>query len=214
MSLPNMLLEAAGEARGNRIYGVVAAIVTNNKDPEGAGRVKVKYPWLSETDESYWARVAAPMAGKGRGIYFLPEVEDEVLVAFEQGDWRFPYVVGALWNGKDAPPEKNDDGRNDVRVIRSRSGHVLRLTDADGKEMIEIIDKSEKNKLVFDTAKNSITITADKDITLSAPKGTIRLEAKKLEIKSTADTAIEADGGLDLKTIGTMNIKGATVNIN
>jgi uncharacterized protein involved in type VI secretion and phage assembly len=188
--------------------------VTNNKDPEGAGRVKVNYPWLSEADEGYWARVAAPMAGAGRGVYFLPEVGDEVLVAFEQGDLRFPYVVGALWNGKDAPPEKNDDGKNDVRVIRSRSGHVLRLTDTDGKETIEIIDKSGKNKLIFDTAKNTITITADKDITLSAPSGTVRIEARKLEIKSTADTAIEADGGLDLKTIGTMNIKGAMVNIN
>ena len=214
MSLPGILADAAGGAERGRIYGVVPAVVTNNKDPEGAGRVKVNYPWLSAEDEGYWARVAAPMAGAGRGVYFLPEVNDEVLVAFEQGDLRFPYVVGALWNGKDTPPVKNDDGKNDVRVIRSRSGHVLRLTDTDGKETIEIVDKSEKNKLVFDTAKNTITIVADKDITLSAPSGTIRIEARKLEIKSTADTAIEADGGLDLKTIGTMNIKGAVVNIN
>jgi uncharacterized protein involved in type VI secretion and phage assembly len=214
MSLPEMLADAARGAERGRIYGVVPAIVTNNKDPEGVGRVKVNYPWLSIEDEGYWARVAAPMAGAGRGVYFLPEVNDEVLVAFEQGDLRFPYIIGALWNGKDEPPVKNDDGKNDVRVIRSRSGHVLRLTDTDGKETIEIIDKSEKNKLVFDTAKNSITITADKDITLSAPSGTIRLEAKKLEIKSTGDTAIEADAGMELKTVGTMNIKGALVNIN
>ena len=66
------------------------------------------------------------LAGNLRGFYFLPEVDDEVLVAFEQGDARFPYVVGALWNGKDAPPEKNDDGQNNVRAIKSRSGHVIR----------------------------------------------------------------------------------------
>jgi uncharacterized protein involved in type VI secretion and phage assembly len=214
MSLSEMLLETARERNSDKIYGVVTALVTNNKDPESLGRVKVKYPWLSETDESSWARVASPMAGKERGLYFLPEVNDEVLVAFEQGDWRFPYVLGALWNGQDAPPMKNDDGKNDVRVIKSRSGHMVRLTDTDGKEMIEIIDKTGKNKLVFDTAKNTITLIADKDITLSATQGTIKLEAQKIEIKSSADTGIEAGAGMNVKATGTMNVKGAMVNIN
>jgi len=79
------------------------------------GRVKVKFPWLSDEHESWWARIATPMAGGGRGAYFLPEVNDEVLCAFEHGDVRFPYVVGALWNGKDAPPTTNDDGKNNFR---------------------------------------------------------------------------------------------------
>ena len=198
----------------HRIYGVVVGLVTNNQDPDGLGRVKVKFPWLSDEDESHWARVAAPMAGNNRGAYFLPEVEDEVLVAFEHGDPRFPYVVGALWNGKDVPPAKNDDGKNNVRVIKSRSGHVIRLTDEDGKEKIEIVDKSEKNSLVVDTAANTITITSDKDIVLSASKGAIKLDAKTIEIKSSADTKLESGAGLDVKASGTMNIKGATVNIN
>ena len=198
----------------HRIYGVVVGLVTNNQDPDGLGRVKLKFPWLSDEDESHWARVAAPMAGNDRGVYFLPEVEDEVLVAFEHGDPRFPYVVGALWNGKDVPPAKNDDGKNNVRVIKSRSGHVIRLTDEDGKEKIEIVDKSEKNSLVFDTAKNTITITSDKDIVLSASKGAIKLDAKTIEIKSSAATKLESGSGLDVKASGTMNIKGATVNIN
>jgi uncharacterized protein involved in type VI secretion and phage assembly len=214
MSLSEMLLESARERRSDKIYGVATALVTNNKDPDGLGRVKVKYPWLSDEDEGYWARIAAPMAGKERGLYFLPEVNDEVLVAFEQGDWRFPYVLGALWNGKDTPPVKNDDGKNDVRAIKSRSGHVVRLTDTDGKEKIEIIDKSQQNSIVFDTAKNSITIVAGKDISLSAVNGTIKLEAQKIEIKSSADTGIEAGAGLDVKATGTMNVKGAMVNIN
>ena len=93
----------ASPARNGRILGVVTGVVTNNKDPDKLGRVKVRFPWLSDTDESWWARVASPMAGKDRGVFFLPEVDDEVLVAFEHGDPRFPYVIGALWNGSTPP---------------------------------------------------------------------------------------------------------------
>jgi uncharacterized protein involved in type VI secretion and phage assembly len=202
------------DSLASRVSGVVVAVVTNNKDEDGLGRVKVRFPWLSEQDESQWARMAAPMAGKQRGIYFLPEVDDEVLVAFEHGDIRFPYVLGALWNGKDAPPETNGDGKNNLRVIRSRSGHVIRLNDEDGKETVEIVDKSEKNRILIDTAKNSITITSDKDITLSAAQGTITLDAQKIAIKSSADAKLEAGAGLDLKAQATLTVKGATVNIN
>jgi uncharacterized protein involved in type VI secretion and phage assembly len=201
-------------ASAARISGVVVGVVTNTQDPAGLGRVKVKFPWLSDSEESFWARVATPMAGKGRGFYFLPEVEDEVLLAFEQGDARFPYVLGALWNGQDKPPESNENGENNIRSIRSRSGHVIRLNDTDGEEKIEILDKSGKNTIVIDTAKNTITMTSEKDITLSASKGTIKLDAQKIEIKSSAETKIEAAAGMDVKATGTMNVKGATVNIN
>jgi uncharacterized protein involved in type VI secretion and phage assembly len=215
MNLFELISDSTAEAaRVGRINGVVIGVVTNNKDEEGLGRVKVRFPWLSEADESHWARIAAPMAGKQRGIYFLPEVDDEVLVAFEHGDVRFPYVLGALWNGQDAPPATNDDGKNNVRVIQSRSGHIIRLNDEDGKEKIEILDKSGKNSIVFDTAQNTITIAADKDITLAAPQGTIKLDAQKIELKSSADSKIEAGAGMDVKAGATMNIKGATVNIN
>jgi uncharacterized protein involved in type VI secretion and phage assembly len=218
------------DAQNGHLYGVVVGVVTNNKDPEQLGRVKVKFPWLSDQDESNWARIASPMAGKERGIYFLPEVEDEVLVAFEQGDVAFPYILGALWNGQDKPPVANEDGKNDVRMIKSRSGHVIRLTDEASKEKIEIIDRSGKNSIVIDTAKDTITITSDKDITLFAPQGTIKLEAQNVEIKSTADTKLTADAGLIMKASasaklearsriaieaqGTTNIKGATINLN
>lgn len=195
-------------------YGVVIGIVTNNQDPEKLARVKVKFPWLSNEDESYWARIAAPMAGKDRGTFFLPEVDDEVLVVFEHGNLQFPYILGALWNGKDTPPVTNEDGKNNVRVIKSRSGHVIKLNDEEGKETIEIIDKSKKNSLVIDTAKNTITLTTDQDITLSAPQGTIKLDAQKIEIKSSADTKIESGAGMDIKSTATMNVKGATINLN
>ena len=213
MNLFDVLAEGRGE-RESLIVGVFIGVVTNNQDPDGMGRVKVKLPWLSDADESNWARVASPMAGKGRGLYFLPEVEDEVLVCFEHGDPRLPYVVGALWNGKDAPPAKNDDGKNNVRVIRSRSGHEVRLNDEDGKETIEIVDMSTKNSIVFDTSKKTITVTADKDIVLSAARGKITLDAQEIEVKSSANAKIEAGGNMDLKASGQTNVKGATINLN
>lgn len=214
MSLLAGLLERdTGLGAAARMFGVAVGIVTANNDDEGMGRVKVRLPWLGDI-ESDWARIAVPMAGNDRGVYFLPEVDDEVLVAFEHGDPRFPYVIGALWNGKDAPPATNDDGKNNVRLIKSRSGHVIRLNDEDGKETVEIVDKSGKNSLVFDTAKNTITLTSDKDIVLSAAQGTIKLDAQKIEIKSSASAKVEAGASMDLKASGTLNVKGATVNIN
>ncbi len=215
MNLFEVLIDTTEQQTiASRIHGAVVGLVTNNQDPDGMGRVKVKFPWLSDQDESHWARITSLMAGKERGLYFLPEVDDEVLVIFEQGDVRFPYVIGALWNGKDKPPAKNDDGKNNVRLIKSRSGHVIRLNDEDGKETIEIIDKTEKNKIVIDTSENTIAITSNKDITLSAPKGAIKLEAQKIQLKSTAEIKIEASAGMDIKANATMNVKGATINLN
>ncbi len=206
--------EEAQEATVGRIFGAVIGIVTNNQDPDGDGRVRVTFPWLSPDDEGHWARIATPMAGKEFGLYCLPEVEDEVLVAFDRGDVRFPYVVGALWNGKQPPPLTNDDGKNNLRVIKSRSGHVIRLNDEDGKETIEIVDTSEKNKIVIDTGKNTITVSADKDIVLQAPQGTIKLEAQTLELKSSGETKLASDAGMKIEASATMDVKGATINLN
>jgi uncharacterized protein involved in type VI secretion and phage assembly len=213
------------EVLASPIVGVVTAVVSNNQDPDGLGRLKVKFPWLGDKVESAWARIATPMAGGQRGIYFLPEVDDEVLVVFEHGDMRFPYVLGALWNGKDKPPVSGEQAKgNAVRMIKSRSGHVLRLTDEKGKEKIEIEDG--KNKLVIDTVAKTITVTADRDIKLSAPQGQITLSAKtivieaqsepqsKVEIKSSGSAEIDAKASLDLKASGTTNLKGSVVNIN
>lgn len=194
--------------------GVVIGIVTNNKDDEGLSRVKVRFPWLDESSETFWARVVSPMAGPGRGIYFLPEVDDEVLVMFEHGDLRFPYVLGALWNGVDKPPVSNAKGGNDLRVIKSRSGHLIKLNDEHGKETLEIIDASGKNSIVVDTATNAITITAEKDITLAAPKGTIKISAETIEIAASKGGAFTADGAMTVKAEGDLTVKGKTVNIN
>ena len=138
--------------------GVVVGLVLDNQDPDGLGRVKINLPEPSEDEIGHWARVASPMAGGGRGMFFLPEKNDEVLVAFEQGDITRPYLLGALWNGKDKPPESNSDGENNLRLIKSRSGHLVRLDDSDGAEKIEIIDKSGENSVTIDTASNTISI--------------------------------------------------------
>jgi uncharacterized protein involved in type VI secretion and phage assembly len=200
--------------RSERFYGVTVGIVTNNQDPDGLGRVKVKFPWLSDEDESHWARVAASMAGPRRGLYFLPEVDDEVLVAFEHGLVEFPYVLGSLWNGKDAPPESNDDGKNNRRTIKSRSGHIIRLDDTDGGEKIEIVDKSGNNSIVISTADNTITISAAADISITSSGGKLQLSGDGVEITSQAAVMIEASTSVDLKARGQMTIRGATVNIN
>ena len=198
----------------SKINGVVIGIVTNNNDPENLGRIRVKFPWLSNEDESDWARVASLMAGKDRGIYILPEIDDEVLVVFEHGDINMPYVIGSLWNGKDVPPETNSDGKNNIRMIKSRSGHVIRIDDTNGKEKIEIVDKTEKNIISIDAKDNKISIISDKDIEISAPHGKITIDAQDIEIRSSAATKIESAADMDVKASGNTNIKGATINLN
>ncbi|WP_406661829.1 phage baseplate assembly protein V [Methanolobus sp. ZRKC3] len=202
----------------HRIAGVVLAVVTGyvdpKDDPEGLRKVKINFPWRGEETENCLARVASLMAGKERGLFFYPEIGDEVLVAFEQGNINYPYIIGALWNGENKPPEINSDGNNDIKLIRSRSGHTIKIDDTDGNEKIEIADKTEKNIILIDSKNNSISFKCDGDIEISAPNGKVTINAMDLELKSSASTKIEASVGVDLKASGSMNIKGATVNIN
>lgn len=200
--------------QSDRLYGICIGVVTNNQDPDGLGRVKVRFPWLSDAVESNWARVLAPMAGKDRGIYFLPEVNDEVLLAFEQGDIRFPYVLGSLWNGKDKPPETNKDGKNDRRTIKSRSGHKIVLDDSDDKPSIEIVDKTEKNRIFIDSAKNAMEIKVEGDLSIEIG-GDLKIKTKgKIDIDAKQDLAAATKGNLKVKTDGNSNIESSgSVNI-
>ncbi|MCB9434498.1 MAG: type IV secretion protein Rhs [Ardenticatenaceae bacterium] len=127
---------------GGRFYGVYPALVTDIADPDGQGRVKVTLPWSPDSNgEQYeaWARLATMMAGNNRGFWFIPDVDDEVLVSFEGGDARHPYVIGMLWNGQDAPPETMDSGgQNAIKKIRSRNGIQIILDDSSGQETLTL----------------------------------------------------------------------------
>ena len=203
-----------------QVFGVAPGIVTNNQDSEGLGRVKIRFPWLSDDNETDWVRVATLMAGLERGAFFLPEVGDEVLVAFEHGDVNQPYVIGALWNGVASPPETNSDGKNNIRKIRSRSGHEIIFNDDDtagqekieihtnaghkvvlddsiGQEKIEIIDKTGSNKITIDSVQNSINIES----------------AMQLKIKANM-VEIEGTTSLTLKSNAALTIQGLPVKIN
>jgi uncharacterized protein involved in type VI secretion and phage assembly len=180
--------------------GIVTGVVVDLEDPEKLGRVKVNYPHL-DGKQSNWARLVSPMAGASRGVFFRPEVGDEVLVAFLHGDMRYPLILGSLWNGKDKPPA--DDGKakeNNWRFIKSRSGHVIKLDDTKSEETIEIIDKSNKHKIVIDSANKKLRITCDVgDIELKAPDGTILLDAKVIEMKSAENSSLDVGKKLDIR---------------
>lgn len=209
------------DAYGNRFNGVVPAIVTNFNDPENLGRIKVKYPWLISVDgqpiESDWVRIAAPAAGKNRGFYYIPEIDDEVLIAFEHGDPNRPYMIGTLWNKKDPPPKPtnqvNDGSNITERIIKSRSGHIIVLNDTSGQEQILIRDKSEKNEIVIDTKTNSISITAQQDINISAG-GNINIKAKgMINAESTMDTKIKAGANYSMQATAKAEMKAAVMNL-
>ena len=117
-----------------RIEGVVIGIVKDIDDPIGEGRIRVRFPWLSEDELSGWAPIARTMAGKERGYWFMPEVDDEALVAFELGDFDHPFVVGFLHNGVDVPPDSGIDAK--VRRLKTVSGHVLEFDDRSNRERI------------------------------------------------------------------------------
>jgi uncharacterized protein involved in type VI secretion and phage assembly len=144
MSLLELISESSeGDIAAGCVYGAVIGIVSNVDDPDSLGRVKVKYPWLKDDSESPWARVASFMAGPSRGAVFRPDTGDEVIVLFDHGDVRFPYVIAALWNGKDAMPnERKADRDNAIRLIKTKSGHQILLDDSSGSEKVTVLDKS------------------------------------------------------------------------
>ncbi len=195
--------------------GLVIGLVTNNKDPEEMGRVRVKFPWLSDDDESAWARIVSPMAGGGRGFLYIPEVDDEVLVGFEHGDIHRPFILGALWNGQDKVPMNasqavGGDGKVNKRVLKSRSGHTITLDDTSGGEEITIVDKTGSNKIVFHSPDNSMQIKVQGDLTIEA-QGKITLKAQTgVDMSSQADFTIKGQTGVDMSSQASLNIKGQT----
>jgi uncharacterized protein involved in type VI secretion and phage assembly len=151
----------------SRIYGVVVAKVVEVDHPDGEGAVKVEYPWLDGRNASRWAPVAAPMAGHGRGVWLVPEIGDEALVAFDRGDPERPYILGYLWNGQDRPPS----GALRERMIRSYNGHTIRILDSTptpgGNKGGIAIEDAHGNQIVLTNGK--VTIKSTGVLELDAP---------------------------------------------
>jgi uncharacterized protein involved in type VI secretion and phage assembly len=216
---------------GGRFYGVYPATVSDIKnDPDGIGRVKLVLPWTPDTgSDKYetWARVATLMGGNNRGSWFVPDIGDEVLVAFEGGDPRRPYVLGGLWNGKDQPPESMDGaGKNFKKVIRSRNGVKVTLDDTDGQETLTLetpagqtmkladgpgsIEISDSNGNSIKLQSSGITIQASAKVTITASQ--VAVSAGMVQ----ADTGmakfsgvVQASTALATSVVGTSYTPGA-----
>lgn len=180
---------------GGVFYGVHTAVVVDVVDPDGQGRVRVRLPWSPDAEGSAgweaWARLATLMGGNNRGTWFVPDVQDEVLVAFECGDPRRAYVVGALWNGQDAPPESMDSGgSNDKKTIRSRNGVVVTLDDASGSESL-LLETPGGQSVTLQDGPGSIEISDSNgnSITLESAGVTVRASAKVTVEGSTVEVS-------------------------
>ena len=213
------LLDEQREDTCSRWSGVVSAIVTNNNDPEDQGRVKVKYPWMSDDVESGWARVAGAGAGDGRGFYCLPEVNDEVLVAFEHGDANRPLVLNSVWNGVDGPTvpanEAIQNGKVHTRAFKTRSGHTLTFVDdSEGKVRLET---AGGHSLLLDDENSLVQIETSGGIVVKLDDGdsSITLQCSgKLNIEASQDIALKAGANMNLEATGQVVIKGATIDLN
>jgi uncharacterized protein involved in type VI secretion and phage assembly len=188
----------------NGIGGVVPAIVTEVKDPKDLGRVKVKFPWLSDDFASHWVRMVQFGAGNDRGALFLPEVNDEVLVAFEQGDIRRPYVLGGLYNGVDKPNLGKDlfDGSSGAvkrRGIISKRGHSLVFFDDASHDGVSLMTGGKSLKVSLNKSDTTIKITSG---------GQVKIDAKKdIAIKSSS-------GNLTVEAAQKLTLKGQTVEVS
>ena len=186
--MPDGLVERVAqreEPADRRLYGIAVGQVINNVDTYGQARVQVRLPW--PTNIKPWARVATPMGGMKRGMYFIPQVGDEVLVAFNHGDIRDSYVIGSLWNALDAPPTKIPTDAINKRIIRTPMGHEIE----------------------FDDLAQSITIT-------SSTKQRITIDPSRIELATTGDTAavsLDKEGNLSIHAARSIELKANSISI-
>lgn len=235
MSITELFFE--GENKDKQLFaGVTVGVVTDINDPEKLGRVKVKLLDRDTSEfETDYIRVMTPMTGAQWGMFFFPEIGDEVLVAFGGGDLTRPYILGSLWNQNNKPPVEIQDSKNDIRKIKTKSGHELIFKDEeshetieiktpklltismdDEKEVIQVKDKEGKNILKIDSANGIVTILAEKKISIKTGNSSIDMDGdsnriviesnQSLQLKSQ-QISIEAKSGLDIKASSNMNIK-------
>lgn len=209
------LLGLASNGSGNRIgraatgrVGPSLGRVTDTQDPERLGRVRVELPWLDEQAVSHWAPVVSPGAGPGRGLHLVPELGDLVLVVFELGDPRRPYVLGGVWNGQDAPPVDDAvvDGETQVRTLCTRAGHRLTMDDTEGEEAIRLTTKDGSTVSLLDGSSPAITIaTADGESSVVIDGG-----SGNVTVRAGGDATIEATGDIGISAGRTLTLEGGT----
>ncbi len=211
-----------GGGSGSAAKGVAVAVVTDNDDPEMLGRVKVMFPWLAEAYVSRWARVAAPGNGSDRGTVWTPEVNDEVLVAFEGGDSQHPFVLGGLWNGKDKPPTITvNGGKLERRAFVSRDGNEIYLADKQGDSSLGmkskgdevVLDLSGTDQKIEGTSKGKIVLTAEGDVEIKATGKVMISGAGGVEISSDAQAKLTGSGGVEVSTSGVAKVGGSQVQL-
>lgn len=211
----NMVRMAGGCGEADRASdgfprGLAFGVVTSNVDPERLGRVRVRLELHSTDQESFWARVATVMAGPEQGTYFLPEIDAEVLVGFIGEDPSHPVVLGGVWNAKQPPPDDNAHKSNDRRIIRTRAGHELRFDDGDANE-IEL--KLADGPRVY-LAKNTAILEDGAGNTVEIKEGSISITADKKITLKAAQVIIDASTKAEVKAGGTCKVQGAMVEIN
>lgn len=186
---------------GGCFYGVYTALVTDIADPDGQGRIKIKLPWSPDGEGGAyeaWARMTTLMAGQNRGTWFIPDVDDEVLIAFNAGNPRHPYVIGGLWNGQDNPPESMDASANNYKkTIRSRNGVSIVLDDTDGRESL-ILKTPGGQEIVLKDGPGSISIQ-------DSNGNSVKLEPAGITVNASAKVTINA---------GTVEVSAGAVTVN
>ncbi len=193
-------------SRAESLDGIYPAVVTSNADPINCGRVKVIFPWMNNGVESNWCRLVQPYAGQTRGMFFVPEVGDEVVCVFEHGDINHPMVIGATWNGVDKPPEPNDPaGENHHKVIETRSGHRLIFDDTPGQESIQLNDCSLNNIVRYDSQTNTLTLNARTGDIIVRASRTLNLESRELffDVTDSASLTVGGDHTVTVKQYAT-----------
>lgn len=215
-------------AAGAGQLGIVIGQVSDAADPEHAGRVRLTFPWLSADYVSDWARTVQAGAGKDRGLQVLPEVGDEVLVAFEQGDVNRPTVLGGLFNGVDTMPtgpvDVVDGGNGQInrRSFVSRQGHRLDLLDSGGKEGVQVVTGDDKLKLVMDGKATTITVHADgkvliegtQGITIDSSSSAMELKGSKISLTATQGVSVDGgDGAVDVKSGSQLTLTGVSAKL-
>jgi uncharacterized protein involved in type VI secretion and phage assembly len=217
--MPVVIDELSGQASSeeqNKIYGVAIATVLNNVDTSGKGRVQLNLPWLPNYQP--WARVAVLSAGNDRGTYFIPQIGDEVLVAFDQGDVREPYVIGSLWNSQDSPPASGPTDPIAKRIIKTPLGHVMEFDDL--QQSIKVTTTTQQT-LTMDASGIKIATTGDAASIQMDTSGSITIQGSvSVTIKGAtislegASISIKADADLSIQSGGTCQIQGSLVTIN